>query len=153
MSGRERALTMKELRELVNEALDEKVKPLAQQVNELSSSLTSQSVVMESDKGGGENTPKYRCRGKGCNFETEDVGDFVEHTVGEQLKPMQDQLASLSKPAQPQQDQPPQKRHKDWDEFMDCPECAPKLESTLLKRGWRKPEPQQTTGKKRETFL
>lgn len=66
--------------------------------------------------------PAYRCKGKNCNFVTDDLGDFIRHVIREETSP------------------PKPRRHKTARDYVECPECYPKLEKELLKRGWSKPE-------------
>lgn len=73
--------------------------------------------------------PEYRCKGKNCNFATDDIGEFIRHVIREEAHPPK-----------------PKVRHKSAGDYVACPECYPRLEKELLKRGWTKPEE-----KKKET--
>jgi len=76
----------------------------------------------------------YRCSEEGCKFVTDDLAKFVEHVVDEKLSSPSSTTPEETEPERP-------RRHKTWDEFLDCPTCAPKFEKLLLEKGWKKPEP------------
>ena len=83
-------------------------------------------------------TKFYRCGEEGCEFVTDDLGVFVEHTVDEKLR--KHGLGAPEETFRGEGEATP-KKHRTFADFLDCPECYPKFEKVLLEKGWKKPEP------------
>ena len=67
--------------------------------------------------------PLYRCKGKNCNFATDDIGEYVRHIIKEETSPPKETT-----------------RHKTAKDYLECPSCTPKFEKEFLERGYTKPE-------------
>ena len=77
--------------------------------------------------------PLYRCKGKNCNFATDDIGEYVRHIIREETSPPKETT-----------------RHKTARDYLECPSCYSMFEKELQKRGWTKPKPEE---KKKESAL
>lgn len=101
---------------------------------------TIEAVRSESRKPKVVKTDFYRCTEEGCEFVTDDLVAFVEHTVEEKLKKL-----SLTEPEETvsEQTETRPRIHGTFADFLDCPECYPKFEKLLLEKGWKKPEPKR----------
>ncbi|NVM23522.1 MAG: hypothetical protein HWN68_17285 [Desulfobacterales bacterium] len=120
----------KDLRELA-ETVHNELTQIRKEIGEKSSSLQHDSSNRERRSG---EMPLYKCKGKDCGYATDDLSDFVVHTVKENLPKPQTETA------------PRTKRHETVKDYLNCPECFPKFEKEFLARGYRKPEE-----KKKET--
>ena len=67
--------------------------------------------------------PLYRCKGKNCDFATDDIGEYVRHIIKEETSPPKET-----------------RRHKTARDYLECPSCASKFEKEFLARGYMKPE-------------
>jgi len=77
--------------------------------------------------------PVYKCKGKDCSFATDDIADFVVHTVKENMPKAETTV-----------EEPVKKRHETAEDYLSCPECFPKFEKAFLARGYeKKKEPEK----------
>lgn len=84
----------------------------------------------------------YRCTEEGCGYTTDDLGAYIEHTVDERLKGHRSPTPTEEEEEIYEATQP-SRRHMRAEDFLDCPECAPRFEKTLFEMGWEKPEPKR----------
>lgn len=83
----------------------------------------------------------HKCTEEGCAFQTDDPAVFIEHLVDERLKKL-GLASSMEETDSGEEEKPmPKRRHTRAEEFMDCPECAPRFEKMLEEMGWEKPKP------------
>lgn len=122
----------KEIKYVTQGELAEFAKVVAKQLEQMSKSIEALGEPKELK------TAFYRCSKEGCDFVTDDLGVFVEHTVDEKLR----KRGWTPEEASGEPKTAPVK-HRTFAEFLDCPECAPKFEKVLLEKGWKKPEPKR----------
>jgi len=85
----------------------------------------------------------YRCGEEGCSYQTADLGAFVEHVVDERLR---ERSAASPEEETFGYGEQPKRRHTRAEDFLECPECAPRFEKMLAEMGWEKPEPKREGG-------
>ena len=81
----------------------------------------------------------YRCSKEGCDFVTDDLGVFTEHAINHALKRLEEEKPKIA--------------HATLEEFLNCPECFPKIEKAFLERGWEKPKSEEELREERRKGL
>jgi len=129
MKEKEKAVSQQDLDNLL-EVVNQRFQTVEDTIRQLSSSSSGEESLKSS---GGADTPIYKCKGRGCTFATDDLDAYIDHKVKEnQPKPA---------PAEePLEAEAAKVRHKNVDDFLDCPECRPRFDKRYVKDGWTPPK-------------
>jgi len=128
---------------------NQRFKKLEDSIEQLSSRSKSQTGRENGERS--ETMPIYKCKGKDCGFATDDIAEFVLHTVKENLPKPSEEREEETPPA-------PRKRHQTAKDWLSCPECSPAFEKAIVELGIpeklgyakKEPEKQEKTEKRKK---